>query len=894
MTSGTAVSLLLDAVLSYIKRGWSVFPVGTDKKPLVKWALYQIQPPDESQVRDWWTEWPEANIALTCGPVSGVVVLDVDGDDGMRVLEEKSLHLPDTLTVKTGRGWHFYFKDPGVPTRNFARGKTTFPLPRVDFRGKGGYVVIPPSRHASGVHYQLVKNIEPAPLPQWLRDLVIQPTNPETRPQPRSRSSVNGSLATRILNEAIQSMTGGNRNETGLWLACQLRDNGLDKAEAMEIMTQYAEAVSDRGDHPYGKQEASATVQSAYSRSAREPWTSSPSLSRGPRGPGGPPPIQEPLKVLDHSKNPGGPGGPETDEFMPVPGYLITPDGVFELPANINKPDIRLTLASCGVIAHCRDGLQQNWGAFVRWADRDGVIHEAAFPVGRFHDESVKLCVDLANLGLPIMPSKEKQLLRYFASSDPKTRYRAAIQTGWQDHEAVFVLPTKTIGGSVNGELVVYQPERFFSSSQGVCTAGSFEDWKHQVAAQLPGNPVLVFWAAASFAAPLLHMLALEGGGVHLYGITSTGKTTVEQVAASVWGNGSDPAEGQASAYVRKWNLTKNATEGLAEAYNDLPLCLDEIAEADAREFGRMIYQLAGGQGKGRMRADATLKSVKAWRILLLSTGEAPAADVIEAEGKRMKGGQAVRLLDIPAIDPGTGAGIIVDVYGTESPALFVDALKRACGSHYGWAGPAFVKALIDEGLERVRKELGEILLATAQALSPDGASPEVARAVKRLALVAVAGEKATALGILPWEQGEAFRATRAILSRYLAGRCGVGSETERAIDRVRAFILAHGASRFRDLTKDSDHVVNLVGYRDQLNEIYYLTPSGFREACGGQDVKDVARLLARKGLLRVPDTGHLTERVSVPGVGRTRLYAVDADILDTETAPAGPLDRSI
>ncbi len=283
---------------------------------------------------------------------------------------------------------------------------------------------------------------------------------------------------------------------------------------------------------------------------------------------------------------------------------------------------------------------------------------------------------------------------------------------------------------------------------------------------------------------------------------------------------------------------------------------------------------------------------------MVLSTGEVRAEEVIEAEGKRMKGGQAVRLLDIPARHPATGSEIIVDMHGAESPALFVDTLKRACGSHYGWAGPAFIKALIDEGLDLVRKELRETLQMTIQELSPDGASPEVARAVKRLALVAVAGEKATALGILPWEQGEVFRATRAILSRYLAGRGGLGSEIERAIDRVRAFILAHAASRFRDLTEDSDEfgrpirVVNLVGYRDQFNDIYFLTPSGFREACGGQDVKDVARLLAGKGLLRVPDTGHLTERVSVPGVGRTRLYAVHADILDAETAPTGPLDR--
>ncbi len=153
---------------------------------------------------------------------------------------------------------------------------------------------------------------------------------------------------------------------------------------------------------------------------------------------------------------------------------------------------------------------------------------------------------------------------------------------------------------------------------------GTLTDWKSNVAELCSGNPILLFWVCASLSAPLLRLVNQEGGGFHLHGRTSRGKTTAQQIAASVWGDGTDPAEGREAAFVRKWNLTKNATEGLAEAHNDLPLIIDEIGEVDPREFGRTIYQLAGGQGKGRMRADATLKAAKIWRTLILSTGELP------------------------------------------------------------------------------------------------------------------------------------------------------------------------------------------------------------------------------------------------------------------------------
>jgi hypothetical protein len=460
------------------------------------------------------------------------------------------------------------------------------------------------------------------------------------------------------------------------------------------------------GDPTYGQR----TIRKVLStlREGYQPKHKAALKAGGPAGPSGPSPIQAQPEAVDQSERS---SGPAAVQCPPVPGYRISADGVFEVPEDRSKPETRLTLAPCGVLAHCRDGTQQNWGAYLRWRDRDGRIHEAAFPVGRFHESGGMLPVELANAGLPIMPGMEKKLLRYLANGNPATRYRAAIQTGWQDGTDVFVLPSGSLEGANEHERTVYQPDRYTPTRQSVRTAGTFEEWQTTVAVPCAENPVLVFWLSGSFGAPLLHLLGLEGGGFHLYGLTSQGKTTAEQVAASVWGDGTDPAEGRLTAFVKKWNQTKNATEGLAEAHNDLPLCLDEIGEADAREFGHMIYQLAGGQGKGRMLADATLKRSKVWRTLLLSTGEVPTTDVLESEGRRLMGGQAVRLVDLPATDPTTGQTIIVNTHETSSPALFADQLKRACGTHFGWAGPAFVKALMDGGVglssDRVEGSVG-------------------------------------------------------------------------------------------------------------------------------------------------------------------------------------------
>ena len=103
------------------------------------------------QINSWWSNFPAANVGLVTGKASGLVVLDIDlksgGLNSLRKLQEDCGQFPQTSCVRTGGGGlHYYFKAPEFPLKN-----RTNLLPGIDFRGDGGYVVAPPSLHASGV-----------------------------------------------------------------------------------------------------------------------------------------------------------------------------------------------------------------------------------------------------------------------------------------------------------------------------------------------------------------------------------------------------------------------------------------------------------------------------------------------------------------------------------------------------------------------------------------------------------------------------------------------------------------------------------------------------------------------------------------------------------------------
>ncbi len=141
----------LRAALWYARppRGWRVFPAKPQgKTPLIKdWPNKAST--DPAQIRSWWSQWPNANVAIATG--REIEVLDVDYSHGgawsLRSLREAG-DFPETPAVETGNGCHLYFKPSGEPGRNRAA-----LLPGLDWRGEGGYVIAPPSVHPNGLIY---------------------------------------------------------------------------------------------------------------------------------------------------------------------------------------------------------------------------------------------------------------------------------------------------------------------------------------------------------------------------------------------------------------------------------------------------------------------------------------------------------------------------------------------------------------------------------------------------------------------------------------------------------------------------------------------------------------------------------------------------------------------
>lgn len=135
-----------EAALAYAKRGWAVIPL--DGK--IPFTLHGSKDAtkDAALIDSWWTRYPFAAVGIVTGPISGIWVLDADGEEGLKSL--KSLGLDKgTPYVRTGGGGIHCFFDwtDGVAQ------KVRF-LPGLDTRAENGYVVGPPSQHKSGKRYE--------------------------------------------------------------------------------------------------------------------------------------------------------------------------------------------------------------------------------------------------------------------------------------------------------------------------------------------------------------------------------------------------------------------------------------------------------------------------------------------------------------------------------------------------------------------------------------------------------------------------------------------------------------------------------------------------------------------------------------------------------------------
>jgi bifunctional DNA primase/polymerase-like protein/primase-like protein len=217
------------AAVHYVQLGWSVIPIqARGKRPLVPWLEFQQRIASTPEIDRWFTQWPEANIGIVSGGLSGLIVIDVDpthrGSDSLESIARKYGPFPPGIEATTGGGGrHLYFEHPGRSLPNRAG-----LFPGIDLRCDGGYVVAPPSVHPSGARYRWVAKHGPddqplPPLPGWTLHLL----------QPDRKRGHSVRYWRTLVREGVEE---GARNSTLASLAGHLLWNGVDPDVALELM----------------------------------------------------------------------------------------------------------------------------------------------------------------------------------------------------------------------------------------------------------------------------------------------------------------------------------------------------------------------------------------------------------------------------------------------------------------------------------------------------------------------------------------------------------------------------------------------------------------------------------------------------------------------------------
>ena len=569
-----------------------------------------------------------------------------------------------------------------------------------------------------------------------------------------------------------------------------------------------------------------------------------------------------------------------TFEIKNVGSFMVKEDGVYEVRFKDGE-EYEILISSCiEVEALTRDAHNQNWGLLLSFYDRDGNKHEWAMPKEMLAGKDEYRQV-LLSRGADIYPAGISKLPEYFTSAKPSGRALCVNSIGW--HGPVFVLPTKSYGKSV--ERVILQTANARKVSP-YAISGTLSEWQNNIGSKCIGNSRIILAVCVSLAGPLLDALKLENGGFHFRGQSSSGKTKTLSVAASIFGG---------KTMVRVWRATGNAIESLAREHNDTVLLLDELGQVAPEEAGDIAYTLGNGQTKARSNVNGDAKETSTWRLLFLSTGEIGLADHVAAGGGRIKAGQEVRMLDIPA-DANAGYGVFEDIHGATSAAAFADSLQTLSEAYYGSPADALLTKLTEPGeLDLAVAFIRKVQEQFVQQYVSNDAHGQVTRAATRFGAVAGAGEYCISIGKLPWEAGHAIWGVKQCYLAWLESRGdNSASEDYRAIAQIREFIERNGESRFTLIKADGieennigQRTINRAGFRRVLDDgstEYWVLPEMYqKEVCHGFDPRLVTRVLKDKGYLELDSAGKSSVSKLIPGLGRMRVYVIKATFMQDQ-----------
>lgn len=547
------------------------------------------------------------------------------------------------------------------------------------------------------------------------------------------------------------------------------------------------------------------------------------------------------------------------EKYVPH-GFGIRHTGVYRLDENGE-------VAVCDMLyieALARDNSGNNWGRVLVWRDPDGRSHEWAMPNNMLAGDGAEYRRFLLDNGLGIRGGRKAQnaLHDYIMTANPPARAVSVNLPGWYGKRYIAVDGTAYGKGS----------DRMLLQASGALPQldkrGTLESWRDNVAAYAVGNSRLIFSISAAFTGSLLYFANEGSGGFHFSGESSGGKTTALRAASSVWG-----------LPLRSWRTTDNAAESWARFANDGFLAIDELGQVDGRAADQMAYMLGNGQTKGRANRDGVARDTTEFRLMFLSTGEIGLAEKIGEGKKKAKAGQTVRMIEIPA-DAGQGMRLFEELHGYASADELAKYLRQATEENRGHAATVWLEKLAAMNGDKLRTAISTFTKEWIDSHVPSGADGQVARAARRFALVAMAGELAASFGIVPWPDKVANSAAIRCYNDWLAARGGTGShEAHDGIREILAFIEKHGNSRFQDVENATEKIHDRVGWKrttkDGAEYLMRMETLQSEILGGSRNSKSVIKAAIEAGLIVADSDGKATRPVRLPGLKQARVLCI-------------------
>lgn len=324
----------------------------------------------------------------------------------------------------------------------------------------------------------------------------------------------------------------------------------------------------------------------------------------------------------------------ESCKNMVVPSdWMLSQEGIFQIKNKPNGESLLIPISHYPIIiTETSKDIDDGKEYLALKYKKEGKIF--SLQADRQTISEQKSITQLSNKGFPVHSVIAKPIIQYLDDFEAENidHLKKSYITHCFGHNydskgnLIFYLPQKVYNTDENISFVGMGPGDY-DFYYALHPQGSLEDWIELIKKYCVPFDMVMFNLYASFCVPLLKRFNIQKSfTIDYYGRSSIGKTTANEVAASIYGN---PAK-----FILQWNhITQVAAEQLASLFNGIPIFLDDSQNADPKKIQSFIYMIANSVGKARGHLSGGLRKVLYWLTFLFSTGERKVIEHIKDEG---------------------------------------------------------------------------------------------------------------------------------------------------------------------------------------------------------------------------------------------------------------------